>query len=152
LSAFRLHHIGHLVREIPAAADEFVKRFGYVIESSIIEDPVQTACVQFLRQPDADHWLELITPMGADSKLSKALTRGGGLHHLCYEVRELDQACEKLRTDGLLALGSPQPAAAFSGRRIVWFMDRTKLLVELVEGGPGELSLAGLQSRISATV
>ena len=54
----------------------------------------------------------------------------------------MQQAIDKLRTDGLLPLGPAQPATAFSGRTIAWFMDRAKLLVELVEAGPGDLSLA----------
>lgn len=143
---FDLHHIGYLVSDIPAAAREFVDRFGYRVESAIVEDTIQTARVQFLRQPGAAHWLELIAPSNSkSSKLSKALELGGGLHHLCYEVADLAQASEKLRFSGMLPLGEPRPAAAFSGRLIAWYMDRAKLLVELVESGPGDLSLANIQ-------
>ncbi len=145
---FQLHHIGYLVADIPASADEFVARFGYVVESPVIVDPVQTAHVQLLRQPGAGHWLELIAPMDSGSKLSKALERGGGWHHVCYEVPNLPQACQQLRDQGLLPLGSIQPAKAFSGRPLAWFMDRAKLLVELVESGPGDFSLANLRDTI----
>src|SRR5271156_386291 len=101
---FELHHIGFLVADIPSAAADFVERYGYVAESSVIEDPTQTARVQFLRQPDTVHWLELITPVGSKSKLSDALQRGGGLHHLCYEVPDIEQASEHLRKRSMLPL------------------------------------------------
>ena len=146
---FDLHHIGYLVSDIRSSAKEFVARFGYIVETPIIEDPLQMACVQFLRQPAATHWLELVSPSGPGSKLSKALHRGDGLHHICYEVTSIGQATDKLRTDGLLPLGPQQPASAFSGRPIAWFMDRAKLLVELVESGPGDLSLESIRGGIS---
>jgi methylmalonyl-CoA/ethylmalonyl-CoA epimerase len=144
---FRLHHIGYLVADIDSAAREFVTRFGYVAESDVIDDDRQTARVQFLRQPGAGHWLELITANRPGGKLSKALEHGGGLHHLCYEVEDLPKACDKLRIDGMLPLGEAQPAAAFSGRSIAWFMDRNKMLIEIVENGAGQMSLASIATK-----
>ena len=92
-----LHHVGYLVDDIPLTARSFEVRYGYVAESPIITDPVQTAQVQFLRQPEGSNWIELISPTGNESKLSNSLRKGGGLHHLCYEVTDLPMACEKLR-------------------------------------------------------
>jgi methylmalonyl-CoA/ethylmalonyl-CoA epimerase len=134
---FRLHHIGYLVRDL-LEAEVFRTRLGYVIESDVVEDPVQTAFVQFVRQPQSASLIELVTPTGQESKLSRALAKGGGLHHLCYEVDDIDAACSHLRDKQMLALSDPTPAVAFSGRRIAWFMDRGAMLVELLESGPGE--------------
>lgn len=145
-SPFLLHHIGFLVRDISVAAQDFVSRLGYVIESDVVEDPVQTAYVQFLRQPGTMPWLELITPNGVDSKLTNALRKGGGLHHLCYEVGDIAHACEHLRNQAMLMLAEPVPAAAFPGWRIAWFMDRSGFLVELLESDNGPLSLASIQT------
>lgn len=140
----RLHHIGHLVHDLSAAAAACQARFGYRIESAVIKDPVQTALVQFLRLPGGANWLELVTPNGSDSKLSSALAKGGGLHHLCYEVDDIEAACIALRRQKMALLGAPAPAVAFAGRRIAWLLGRDRLLTELVESGPGPLSLAAL--------
>ena len=145
-SPFLLHHIGFLVRDISTAAQDFVSRLDYVIESDVIEDPVQTAHVQFLRQLGTTSWLELVMPNGVDSKLNNALRKEGGLHHLCYEVSDIEYACEHLRSQAMLMLGEPVPAAAFPGRRIAWFMDRSGFLVELLESGYGPLSLASIRT------
>lgn len=142
--ALRLHHIGRLVNDLATSAQEMESRLGYILESAIIEDPAQTALVQFLRQPGACLWLELITPNGPGSKLANALRRGGGLHHLCYEVDDIAAACERMREQTMLMLAAPVPAAAFEGRRIAWFMDRAGLLVELLESDEGPLSLASI--------
>ena len=129
---FRLHHIGYLVRDL-AEAEVFRDRFGYAIESDVVEDPVQTALVQLIRQPHSTSLIELVRPTGPESKLTRALAKGGGLHHLCYEVDDMDKACTHLRNQGMLALTAPAPALAFGRRRIAWFMDRGAMLIELLE-------------------
>jgi methylmalonyl-CoA/ethylmalonyl-CoA epimerase len=142
LPPFQLHHIGLLVKSIEQATDLHVARYGYRIESPIIQDPVQTARVRFLRLPGASQWLELVSPEAGRSKLAAALgKRGEGLHHLCYEVPDIQAACTHLREGRQMLLADPAPAVAFGGRKIAWFMDRAGLLTELVEAGPGPLSL-----------
>ncbi len=131
MTMFQLHHIGYLVKDMAVSAASFAARFEYTIESDVIEDPRQTARVQFLRQPGAMHWLELITPTGPGSKLYNALAKGEGLHHLCYEVPSLEAAGQQLREQHMLPLGKAQSATAFPGEidRLVhgsWFAtDRT---------------------------
>lgn len=143
----RLHHIGHLVKDIPAAAKILVENYGYRIESGVIEDPVQTAFVQFMRLPGATNWLELVSPNGENSKLKATLAKGCGLHHVCYEVDGIETVCAQFSTRKMMILSPPVPAVAFGGRRIAWFMDHTRMLVELVESGDGPLTLDSITSR-----
>jgi methylmalonyl-CoA/ethylmalonyl-CoA epimerase len=150
-SNFALHHMGYLVADIDTAAQRYVDRFGYCIESKKIEDPVQTAYVQFLRLPGQSSWLELISPNSETSKLTKALSKGGGWHHICYEVSDIEQACENLRAQGMLTISPPVAATAFPGRKIAWLMDREKFLVELLEAKTGVLSLCDLQVNLKTT-
>ncbi len=144
---YELHHVGILVKDITSECANFVHRLGYVIESELIDDPVQTARVQFLRQPGANHWVELITPDSEASKLSNALHKGGGLHHFCYEVKDIERAIEVLAADGMMLVGKPVGAAAFPGRRIAWLMGSNRILVELLEAGTGTLSLYSLKQK-----
>jgi len=130
---FKLHHIGHLVKDLRVAADGYVARFGYSLGSSIIEDPVQTARVVFLRQPGVTCLIELVTPTGPDSKLENALRKGITLHHLCYEIDDIHAACEYLRERNMFLISTPVSAVAFPGRKIAWLMDRGGLLIELLE-------------------
>ncbi len=142
---FRLHHIGLLVADIPRSSELLKQRYGFVAESPLIEDPRQTAFVQFFRLPGADHWTELVAPNGPSSVLTTALKqRRGGTHHLCYEVPDIDRACEHLASLSARIIAAPVPGVAFGGRRIAWAIDLDYLLVELVEAGPGPLSLASI--------
>jgi len=141
-SEFRLHHVGILVADISRAAGQLRTRFGYLVESEVIEDAWQTAFVQFLRLPGADHWTELVAPNGSNSVLSGALRRGkGGTHHLCYEVEDIEASFKRLGEMEMMGIAAPVPATAFNGRRITWLVDRERLLVELVEAGLGRLAL-----------
>jgi len=139
-----LHHIGVLVVDIEDAAANFRSILGYSVESEIIEDHFQTARVQFFRLPRATSWLELISPIGTGGKLNAAVARGGGLHHICYEVKNLDAACHYFREKRCFMISPPTEARAFPGRRIAWFMDDKRFLFELVETGPSPLSLESL--------
>lgn len=141
----RLHHIGFLTPELERAAVHFRDAFGYVIESEPIQDHGQAATVQFLRQPGAAHWLELVSPLGEASSLWNAVGRGTSLHHQCYEIPDIEEGIASLRARGCLPLGRPQPGAAFDRRPIVWLMDGFKGLIELVEAGAGARSLAVLE-------
>lgn len=141
-----LHHTGLLVKDVAVAARHYADVLGYRIESEPIDDPVQTARVQFLRLPGAVHWLELVAPLGSESKLAGALAKGGGLHHLCYEVADIATATAHFRAAGCMVISEPVPAVAFPGRRIAWLMDRQRFLFELLEAGEGLLGLSSLQS------
>jgi len=141
----RLHHHGYLTGDLERRAASLETRFGYVRESAVVHDPVQTARVLFLRLPHDRSWLELVTPDGPNSKLTRTLQkRGEGWHHICYETTDIENS-SALREHGMLQICAPVPAAAFGGRRISWFMDATGYLTELVEAGKGPLSLRALE-------
>ena len=139
-----LHHVGMLVEDLSSAAAFYCDAFGYTIESAIIEDTTQTARLQFFRLPGGQSWLELISPLGADSKLANSLKKNKGLHHLCFEVADIVVSVEQLRARGMFPVGLPTPAVAFAGRKIAWFMDWNGWLFEMVETGGPPLSLKEL--------
>jgi methylmalonyl-CoA/ethylmalonyl-CoA epimerase len=133
------HHVGVLVKDIGRAAENYL-RLGYLARSGMVHDPAQTAYVQFFRLPGDGLYLELVSPDGAGSKLSNALAKGGGLHHVCYAVGDIEGACAELSSAGWFSIAEPTPAVAFGGRRVAWLRGADRLLTELVEkGGEGEL-------------
>lgn len=137
MNGLRLHHIGIAVARIDGHAETYEKRFGYLVASDVIHDPVQTAFVQFIRLPAELFYLEFVAPDGPGSKLENAVTqRGGGLNHLCYAVADIEQSCHDLRKQGLALLQAPVAAVAFPGRRIAWLLGRERVPFELVEEGP----------------
>jgi len=132
---YRLHHVGFAVPEISGACDRFVDRYKYEVCSPIIHDPEQTAYVQFLRLPGDQVYFELVAPDSPQSKLVKAVSKGGGLNHLCYSVDRIEECIDELRSKRMILICEPVPAVAFPGRRIAWLIGRDHLPIELVERG-----------------
>lgn len=133
-SALRLHHIGFVVDSIPKSIDSFLRMFQAAWDEKIFDDPIQKAKVTFLTTRAGDGQIELVEPLEAGSPVSLFLEqKGGGLHHLCYEVARLDEELKELRSRGIAIAKRPQPAVAFGGRRIAWVITRDRLLVELLE-------------------
>jgi len=137
----RLHHLGFVVSNIETSMPGFVRSLGACWDGRIFEDPHQRVKVAFLTTRPEDAQVELVEPVGQDSPVQRFLReRGGGLHHACYEVADLDQQLADFRTRGAVIAKRPKPAVAFDGRRIAWVITAEKLLVELLEvqaQGPG---------------
>ena len=134
MSIGRFHHVGVAVRSIDAAAETMGRQFGAGSRSEVVHDPAQGVRVSFLSLGEVR--IELIEPAAEPSPIDGVLKRGMGLYHLCYEVDDLDAALARLRADGAALVASPQPAAAFGGRRIAFVMS-CGLMVELLESGAG---------------
>jgi methylmalonyl-CoA/ethylmalonyl-CoA epimerase len=128
------HHVGFVVASIDAAIQSIAKSVDAEWDGVITHDPLQSVKVAFVRpRRAADPLLELVEPAGEKSPVLAFLKRGGGLHHLCYEVDQLDQQLERSRANGGLVVRAPVPAVAFGGRRIAWFYTKEKLLIEYLE-------------------
>ncbi len=66
----------------------------------IFEDPIQKVKVAFLSTNSGGGQVELVEPAGEGSPVSRFLALGGGLHHLCYEVDDLDPHLPEMRYSG----------------------------------------------------
>lgn len=130
----RLHHTGFVVASIAAVGDSFCRAVGGSSLSEIWHDPLQRVRVSFIYPSHAgDPSIELVEPADPSSPVQKFLDRSGGLHHLCYEVDNIDEAVLGASARGLVMIHRPRPAVAFGGRRIAWFHTREKLLIEYLE-------------------
>jgi methylmalonyl-CoA/ethylmalonyl-CoA epimerase len=128
------HHVGFVVASIPDSVRGFMESLEADWDGVITHDPNQAVRVTFLRsQALGDPLFELIEPAGEKSPVIPFLKKGGGLHHLCYQVPCLERQLELSRSQGGLVTRAPMPAAAFGGRRIAWVYTRSKLLVEYLE-------------------
>jgi len=81
--------------------------------------------------------IELVSPTGPDSPMAKAIEkRGEGLHHVCLEVPDIDQAMAALRAQGAPLLDEkPRPGAGGSKVAFVHPKGSRGVLVELKQGG-----------------
>jgi methylmalonyl-CoA/ethylmalonyl-CoA epimerase len=129
----RLHHVGFVVSDIQKSVAGFQNALGMAWDGAIYADPRQKVKVTFLSSSPACAQIELIEPEGADSPVAKFLQKGGGQHHLCYEVDDIEKALAEFKSRKALIVQRPCPAVAFEGRRIAWFVTPERLVVELLE-------------------
>jgi methylmalonyl-CoA/ethylmalonyl-CoA epimerase len=134
IQSIRLHHVGYVVRSIQETADRFAQSVAASWDQRIIQDPLQDAKVSFLAGVAQEFPLvELVEPASEGSPVANFLKRGGGLHHLCYEVESLDRQLEFSRAIGGKIVRPPLPAVAFGGRRIAWVYTKDRLLLEFLD-------------------
>jgi len=142
---FKLDHIGIVVENIGDLADIF-RRVG-------LEDPTEPVPFTPLKVAGSfinvggtsDVYLELLEPTRADSPVANFVQRrGGGLHHLCFEVENIEEASRELVQKGFPMVTEPIECAAYDENlkrtcegttKISFFRISERILIELIEKG-----------------
>ncbi len=132
--AAKLHHIAYVVASIPEAAEGLTRSRNATWDERIIHIPDQTVWISFVRGHNADEPLtELVQPVDGHSRVAAFLKRGGGFHHLCYEVEDLKAEVEHAGAVGSIILQKPAPSKFFDDRCIAWACTRDRRLLEYLE-------------------
>ena len=130
----KINHIAIVVDDINTAVEFWRDKLG--IELSHIEDvPSQHAKVAFL--PLGDSEVELVQPIDENSGLAKFLnTRGPGMHHICFEVDDIEATLEDLINKGVRLIN--QSPVLLENRKIVFIHPKSAngVLIELYEDVP----------------
>src|SRR5215813_10506696 len=128
-SAQRLHHLGFVVANIEAGMQGFARSLSATWDGRVFEDPIQKARVAFLATSPRDPLIELVQPTVEGAPTWRFLNdRGGGLHHVCYEVANLETHVAEMKVRRCMVVRQPTPAVAFDGRRIAWIFTPENLL------------------------
>ncbi len=127
------HHLGYVVASVEDALRRFAASLQARWTSALVEDPIQGVKVAFLGPGPSGPLIELVAPLGPSSPVQKLLSKGGGLHHVCYEVDNLEAQIAYAKSTGSVLIRGPRPAVAFNGRRICWVITADRLLVEYLE-------------------
>ncbi len=133
-NGLEFHHVGFVVASIQETGESFARSIGASWNEEVFNDPLQLVRVTFLQplQP-GQPLVELVEPAAEKSPVASFQKRGGGLHHLCYEVDNLERQLEWSRANKDLVARPPLPAVAFDGRRIAWVYTKHRLLIEYLE-------------------
>jgi methylmalonyl-CoA epimerase len=95
----RVHHIAIAVESISAALSAFVDAFGLMVTHT---EEVDSQGVRVAVLPVGTTWLELVEPKDEGSAVGRFLSRHGeGIHHICFEVDDLEATLAQLRERGM---------------------------------------------------
>jgi len=141
----RLHHIGLVVPQITEVG-EALESLGFQAATGTESDPIQEVSGRFVAVGSEQKlYIEILEPDHVASPISKFLDRrGGGLHHLCFQVDDIDRAAEELISTGAEMVRQPVECVGYDRSfglapsqttRIAFFRISGVLLVELLEEG-----------------
>jgi methylmalonyl-CoA/ethylmalonyl-CoA epimerase len=94
----KLHHIGIVVENIQKSLGELTKYLDF--ESTTVPSLVGSQKVNICFLKTNNVFLELIEPAEENSPISNFIKKGGGFHHLCFEIDDIHLELEKMKKNG----------------------------------------------------
>ena len=135
----RIDHIAIVVDDIEAALKFWREALGLELEA--VEDiPDQKARVAFL--PAGGSEVELVRPTSNDTGVARYLEkRGPGMHHICFEVDDLEATLAHLKERGVRLIDE-YPRTGAGGNKIAFIHPESTqgVLVELYEPSQDEIT------------
>jgi methylmalonyl-CoA/ethylmalonyl-CoA epimerase len=133
----RLNHVAIAVPDLAAAAAKYRDLLGADVGApQVLAEHGVT--VVFVQLPNTK--IELMQPLGADSPIGKFLEKnpGGGMHHLCFEVNDIEDAAAQLIAGGARVIGDGAPKLGAHGLPVLFLHPRDfdGTLIELEEVKP----------------
>jgi methylmalonyl-CoA/ethylmalonyl-CoA epimerase len=117
VDAHGIHHLGVAVTDLEQALETYEQLFGASVEhrATVDDQGVRAASVRI-----GDDRVELLEPLGHDTPVGRFLTkRGPGMHHVAYEVSDLQAALSELARAGA-ELIDERPRAGLFGLQVAF--------------------------------
>ena len=119
----RLNHVAIAVPDLEAAKATYRDTLGATV-SEQIEEPDHGVTVVFVELPNTK--IELLHPLGDNSPIAAFLDKNpsGGMHHVCYEVDDIIEARDQMKSGGARVLGDGEPKIGAHGKPVLFLHPR----------------------------
>ena len=132
----RIDHVGVAVESIDAA----LELYGQAYEMTLVHrEVVHEQGVEAVLLDVGENHVELLQPLGPDTPVGKYLAkRGPGIHHVAYQVADIDAELERLVAAGVQMIDA-QPRTGIRGSRVAFCHPRSTggVLTEIVQPAEG---------------
>ena len=133
MSTLTIHHIGYLVKKIVPAIRSF-EALGFQVVREVTRDDIREVDICFLEKDG--YRVELVSPYSATSVVAGLLKKYKNCpYHICYETSHFEEALEELTSHGYVMMGSPTPAPAIDQHPVVFLMNASLGMIELLDLG-----------------
>jgi methylmalonyl-CoA epimerase len=132
----RIDHIGVAVEEIEPALELYRDSFELTLAH---REVVEEQGVEAVLLDVGENHVELLAPLSADTPVGRFLAKQGpGLHHVAYQVKDIEATLAQLRTAGLQLIDQ-QPRTGIRGSRVAFMHPRATagVLTEIVQPAAG---------------
>ena len=125
----KLHHVGYATNSIQQSLKLF-QQMGYQLSGELIADHRREIQIQFIEDIDGQR-IELIEDLiESNSRYAgKVLAARSGAYHLAYETQKINALAKRL---GLRILGKCEPAVAFGGNHVAFFVGKDGAIFEFI--------------------
>lgn len=119
----RLNHVAIACPDVHEAAKVYKGTLGATV-SEAVPQPDHGVTTIFVELPNTK--IELLEPLGEDSPIANFLKKNpkGGIHHVCYEVEDINAACDKMKKEGATITGTGEPRIGAHGKPVVFLHPR----------------------------
>jgi methylmalonyl-CoA/ethylmalonyl-CoA epimerase len=132
----RIDHIGVAVESI----DDALKLYEASYEMTLVHrEVVEEQGVEAVLLDLGENHVELLQPLGPDTPVGKHLAkRGAGIHHVAYQVTDIDAELARLREAGVQLIDQT-PRIGIRGSRVAFCHPKSTggVLTEIVEPAEG---------------
>lgn len=128
----KIEHVALAVEDLDAAVAHYSEVWGLQVEH---RERVEDQGVEEAMLPLGDSYLQLLGATGPETTVGKFLARKGeGLHHIAYEVDDLEAALAQLKEKGVRLIDEA-PRRGGRGHMVAFVHPRGNhgLLVELIQ-------------------
>ena len=128
----RIDHIGIAVNDLDAAVQLYGGSFDMAEQH---RETVEEQGVEAILLEVGEGHIELIKPLARDTGVAKFIERNGeGMHHVAYQVDDIDAALEQVRDAGLRLIDE-EPRTGIRGSRVAFLHPKSTggVLTEIVE-------------------
>ena len=128
----KIEHIALAVSDLDAAVAHYANVWGLEVSH---RERVEDQGVEEAMLPLGESFLQLLGPPGPDTTVGKFIARRGeGLHHIAYEVDDLEAALAELKAKGVRLIDEA-PRRGGRGHMVAFVhpVGNHGLLVELIQ-------------------
>jgi methylmalonyl-CoA epimerase len=128
----RIDHVGVAVSDLDAAIQLYESSFAMEL---VHRETVSEQGVEAVLLDVGENHVELLAPLGDDTPVGKFLAKKGpGLHHVAYQVADIDATLSALRDAGLRLIDE-QPRTGIRSSRVAFLHPASTggVLTEIVQ-------------------
>jgi methylmalonyl-CoA/ethylmalonyl-CoA epimerase len=132
----RIDHIGVAVEDLDAAIALHETTYGMAL---VHRETVTEQGVEAVLFDVGENHVELLRPLAGDTPVGKFLAaRGPGLHHVAYQVPDIEAALEKLKAAGARLIDET-PRTGIRSSRVAFVHPKSSggVLTEIVQPAKG---------------
>jgi methylmalonyl-CoA epimerase len=132
----RIDHIGVAVEDLDASLALYEETYGMALvhRETVTEQGVEAVLLDV-----GENHVELLAPLGPDTPVGRYLAkRGPGIHHVAYQVTDIEAALSQLRGAGTRLIDET-PRVGIRGSRVAFVHPSSSggVLTEIVQPAEG---------------